>query len=46
MTERNCWNSTQVEVHATAVHHELLEPKVAHAQAHEISHSQAVSWKN
>ena len=33
----------QVEVHATAVHHELLEPKVAHAQAHEISHSQAVS---
>merc|ERR1719264_2329931 len=33
--------SIKVEVHATAVHHELLEPKVAHAQAHEISHSQA-----
>merc|ERR1712180_223340 len=31
--------SIKVEVHATAVHHELLEPKVAHA--HEISHSQA-----
>ena len=34
----------QVEVHATAVHHELLEPKVAARQAHEISHSQAVSF--
>merc|ERR1712203_1352590 len=33
--------SIKVEVHATAVHHELLEPKGAHAQAHEISHSQA-----
>ena len=34
----------KVEVHATAVHHDQqLEPKVAHAQAHEISHSQAVS---
>lgn len=32
----------KVEVHATAVHHDQqLEPKVAHAQAHEISHSQA-----
>ena len=35
----------QVEVHATAVHHEILEPKVAHAQQHEISHSQAVSMQ-
>lgn len=34
----------KVEVHATAVHHDQqLEPKIAHAQAHEISHSQAVS---
>jgi len=33
--------SIKVEVHATAVHHELLEPRVAHAQQHEISHSQA-----
>jgi len=33
--------SIKVEVHATAVHHELLEPKVAARQAHEISHSQA-----
>jgi amyloid beta A4 protein len=32
----------KVEVHATAVHHDQqLEPKIAHAQAHEISHSQA-----
>jgi amyloid beta A4 protein len=32
----------KVEVHATAVHHDQqLEPRVAHAQAHEISHSQA-----
>jgi hypothetical protein len=38
-------DSIKVEVHATAVHHELLEPRVAHAQAHEISHSQAVSAK-
>ena len=35
--------SIKVEVHATAVHHEVLEPKMAHAQTHEISHSQAVS---
>ena len=34
----------KVEVHATAVHHDqVLEPKVAHAMSHEISHSQAVS---
>ena len=34
----------KVEVHATAVHHDQqLEPKIAHAQTHEISHSQAVS---
>ena len=33
----------KVEVHATAVHHDqVLEPKVAHAMSHEISHSQAV----
>jgi len=32
----------KVEVHATAVHHDQqLEPKVAHAQAHDLSHSQA-----
>merc|ERR1719244_773541 len=32
----------KVEVHATAVHHDQqLEPKVAHAQTHDISHSQA-----
>jgi len=32
----------KVEVHATAVHHDQqLEPKIAHAQTHEISHSQA-----
>ena len=30
----------KIEVHATAVH---LEPVVAHAQAHEMSHNQAVS---
>ena len=34
----------KVEVHATAVHHDqVLEPKMAHAMSHEISHSQAVS---
>ena len=36
----------KIEVHATATHHEAeqhLEPKVAHAQNHEFSHSQAVS---
>ncbi len=33
----------KIEVHATAVHHaEKLEPKVAHVQSHEFSHSQAV----
>merc|ERR1712112_787768 len=32
----------KVEVHATAVHHDqVLEPKMAHAMSHEISHSQA-----
>ena len=34
----------KIEVHATAVHHEKLEPIVAHAQSHEISHNQAVSF--
>ena len=29
----------KIEVHATAVHHEKLEPIVAHAQSHEISHN-------
>ena len=33
----------KIEVHATAVHHEQLQPVVAHAQAHEISHEHAVS---
>ena len=37
----------KVEVHATAVHHDqVLEPKMAHAMSHEISHSQAVSGAN
>ena len=37
--------SLNIEVHATATHHhERLEPKVAHAQSHEFSHSQAVSF--
>ena len=31
-------------MHATAVHHEVLEPKMAHAQTHDFSHSQAVSY--
>jgi amyloid beta A4 protein len=31
----------KIEVHATAVHHEQVEPIVAHAQSHEISHNQA-----
>merc|ERR1712209_315829 len=32
----------KVEVHATAVHHDqVVEPRVAHAMSHEISHSQA-----
>jgi len=35
-------DSIKVEVHATAVHHDqVLEPKMAHAMSHEISHSQA-----
>ncbi len=33
----------KIEVHATAVHHEQVEPIVAHAQSHEISHNQAVN---
>lgn len=33
----------KIEVHATAVHHEKVEPIVAHAQSHEISHNQAVN---
>ena len=41
----------KIEVHATATHHkqqqqqheQLVEPVVAHAQAHEFSHSQSVS---
>ena len=37
----------KVEVHATAVHHDqVVEPKMAHAMSHEISHSQAVSQSN
>ena len=36
--------TTPLQVHATAVHHDqVLEPKLAHAMSHEISHSQAVS---
>ena len=38
-------DSIKVEVHATAVHHDqVLEPKMAHAMSHEISHSQAVCF--
>jgi hypothetical protein len=33
----------KIEVHATAVHHEKLEPIIAHSQSHEISHNQAVN---
>ena len=33
----------KIEVHATAVHHEQIQPIVAHAQSHEISHEHAVS---
>ena len=33
----------KIEVHATAMHHEQLVPKVAHSQNHEFSHNQAVS---
>ena len=32
----------KIEVHATAMHHEQLVPKVAHSQNHEFSHNQAV----
>ena len=31
----------KIEVHATAVHHEKLEPIVAHAQTHELHHDSA-----
>merc|ERR1719414_89583 len=31
----------KIEVHATAVHHEQIQPIVAHAQSHEISHEHA-----
>ena len=31
----------KIEVHATAVHHEKLEPIVAHAQSHELHHEGA-----
>ena len=34
----------KIEVHATAVHHEQIQPIVAHAQSHEISHEHAVSF--
>ena len=30
-------------INANVVHHQVVEPKVAHAQAHDFSHSQAVS---
>jgi hypothetical protein len=33
----------KIEVHATAMHHEQLVPKVAHSQTHEFGHNQAVS---
>ena len=37
-------NSLKIEVHATATHHhKQLDPVVAHAQAHDFSHSQSVS---
>ena len=31
----------KIEVHATAVHHEKLDPIVAHAQSHDLSHESA-----
>lgn len=36
----------RIEVHATATHHaaEHIEPVVAHAQAHDFSHNQGVSF--
>ena len=33
----------KIEVHATAMHHQEVEPIVAHSLSHEISHGQAVS---
>jgi len=33
--------SLKIEVHATALHHEQIAPKVAHSQTHEFSHNQA-----
>ena len=33
----------KIEVHATAMHHEQLVPKVAHSQTHDFGHNQAVS---
>ena len=37
-------NALKIEVHATATHHhKQLDPVVAHAQAHDFSHSQSVS---
>ena len=33
----------KIEVHATAMHHEQLIPKVAHSQTHDFGHNQAVS---
>ena len=36
----------KIEVHATAVHHEQIQPIVAHAQSHEISHEHAVSFSD
>ena len=33
----------KIEVHATAMHHEQLVPKVAHSQNHDFGHNQAVS---
>ena len=36
----------KIEVHATAVHHEQIQPIVAHAQSHEISHEHAVSFRD
>ena len=36
----------KIEVHATAMHHEQLVPKVAHSQTHEFGHNQAVSFRH
>lgn len=36
----------KIEVHATATHHERVEPIVAHAQQHDLSHNQAVSGES